>query len=219
MICSDFVVTAFCLDDLRAFLVMVVVLSNEPANPTPVPPKARSAGRPLKSRGILAPALNLAPAFEFSPDDRFVSAITRDGVESWTTSDGSLFRSDLDEIRSFRCLVFSPSGDRIYLSHRSGIVTLDLESGEFGAQVFDSLPKDISSMTVSPDGRTLAAATVAGSVHLYDTFTGSELLTLGEHYRFIWGLQFETNERLRFGTALSDGRHAVVLFDVGNGSR
>ena len=156
----------------------------------------------------------MEPAFEFSSDDRFLYATTRRGVDCLSTTEPDSVRHYVDGTRHYRCIAVAPSGKSIFLSQRFGIVKLDIETGRFDTEHSGLLSHIITQLVVSPDDRTLAVATEAGSLHLLDAVTGIELLTLMENSLPIRDLQFESRNRLKFIIDDPQGKSTVTIFDV-----
>ena len=115
-------------------------------------------------------------AFAISPDGRLAAAGQENGAISFWNLKTSEFLRTLGEYRgSVSSLIFSPDGTRLITMHGSGgqISIWDLESG----QALLSLPVEgMEFDTVfSPDGRVLAAFSLAGHLCLWSAPSWDEI--------------------------------------------
>ena len=110
-----------------------------------------------------------------------------------------------DVPHAWRTLAVSPAGDRLYLLGHSGDVHALALDGSQARRLDGSLPIEVTSLALSPDGATLALGDRLGSVALVDTSRGvirSRLRPLvGESEGRIWSLAFAPDGRtLAVGT-------------------
>jgi WD40 repeat protein len=106
--------------------------------------------------------------------------IQRDALYLLDTSRGKIIRSlnwQLQQVADLRCQ-FAPDNSSLFVANGPAVVRWDIATGKILRQ-WTNFPEIVTALTVSPDGRTLAAAS-AGSVRLFDTATGADKLD-GRH--------------------------------------
>ena len=106
---------------------------------------------------------------------------------------------------------YSPAGNRIAVAHLDGHIS-----------IWDATdPKDLKpihhfsgprfifgAFDFSPDGLWIAAGRSSGSVELYDSYTGDEMLTIGEHDNYVYTVRFGADHR----RLVSGGRGVSYLW-------
>jgi len=135
--------------------------------------------RQLDLRRIVSPhAQPTAIAISLS-GGHVATATETPGLEMWHVDTGELELSiSLDGQVSQYCLAFTPDENQLAIAGSDGhLRILDAQSGKVAANL--SLWKEITAIAISPDGRTLVAATLDPAVlHLVDLDTKRLLATL-----------------------------------------
>jgi WD40 repeat protein len=155
-----------------------------------------------------------ATAVAFSPDGKSLASAGND-LKVWDVEQGK-DRLTLpgwpSRVRS--TISFSPDGKVLAWGHDQVITLLDAASGE-------ELPGPLSAghffhLAVSPDGKTLAAATRDRKLEIRDVASGEKLQTLSGFSRDILPMNFSPDgKRLAVGEGGNGGR--VTLWDVARG--
>jgi WD40 repeat protein/tRNA A-37 threonylcarbamoyl transferase component Bud32 len=136
-------------------------------------------------------------------------------VHVWDLDSGEHLGTFAEHTGAIRGLVGVPGGPRMISAGRDGRVTLlDLASGEARTLVQDDAP--IWGLTLSPDGRSVAAGDAEGRVRLWSVEDGSSLLELAGHDDWVTGVAFSADGR-RIASAGKDAR--VMLWDAESGER
>jgi WD40 repeat protein len=135
------------------------------------------------------------------------------GVELRKLPNGESVRSLGDNLHDF---VLSPDGKRCAVATYSGrLVIHDLETGKPAVTMIGKLPElDRICLAYSPDGRTLAAASMHGTVRLWDPASGKLQLQFQAHAHWIYALAYSPNGKL-LATAGVDQR--IKLWDSATG--
>jgi eukaryotic-like serine/threonine-protein kinase len=147
----------------------------------------------------------------FSPRDGVLATATREGLALWDVdgfkrklllrnSQRLFFARSWDSLG--KALVFSPDGSKLMaprnVPSETGSFSVSLWSVESGEEL-GSLPRvpdagahtgTIASLAVSPDGKTLATASMDHSVHLWDLQSNREPVVLHGHLSEVWSVSF-----------------------------
>jgi WD40 repeat protein len=153
----------------------------------------------------------------FSPDGRQLALAGLDMdllkpvvVRLWDAATGRLLPT-LSESFDLGTIVFHPNNPWLARSVAADIFILDITSGQERLRLRGHT-ETIMSMAFSPDGRRLASAAHDGTVKLWETATGREILTLlhGRGDR-ITGVSFSPDGRQLVSTGMSG---AIKVWDA-----
>ncbi|HEV3142575.1 MAG TPA: sigma-70 family RNA polymerase sigma factor [Gemmataceae bacterium] len=100
--------------------------------------------------------------------------LQHDALYLWDVAHGKLVRSLNWPLQSFvqlRC-AFAPDGGSVFVANGPAVVRWEIATGKILRQ-WTNFPDTVTSLAVSPDGHTLAAAS-AGSVRVFDVASGAE---------------------------------------------
>ncbi len=99
---------------------------------------------------------------------------------TWSLPDGAIAR--LSKGRITGNIAFSPDGIRLAVGSAIGIWIYDARpEKEKELDLFTGHTGSISSVVFSPDGTTLASASLDNTVHLWDVVTGQHKVALSGH--------------------------------------
>ena len=116
----------------------------------------------------------------FSPDGSVAATGGGDKVvRLWEVATGKELRQLRQHQSSIRSLVFSPDGRFLYSCGQDGVFRWDA----VGGQLLHSfrLTNEVQHAALSPDGKTLAAVTRSGTIQMWSTDTGKDLVPLERH--------------------------------------
>jgi WD40 repeat protein len=151
-------------------------------------------------------------------------AFSPDGLTLVTAHDGTDLRcwdvKERKELRRFgpkgaTCVAFSPDGKAIATATFSdpSIVLWRVESGEMMRR-FKGHSTSTVALSFSPDGRTVAAGSLGGTIRLWDVESGQELQCLSGHHGLVGQLAFSPDGKM----LASGGKDATIrLWDVASG--
>ncbi len=117
----------------------------------------------------------------FSSDGQRIASATQDQtVTVWDSTSGKVIDSLKEKLQSFGAIAFSPDGQWLAVGVLTGDTTgkvrkatsLEESFGLHGHNLY------IKSLAFSADGKRLASASDDGSVKVWDTLTGDDLLTM-----------------------------------------
>lgn len=139
----------------------------------------------------------LARTAVFSPDGRRLAALADGRVGVWDLSAGVPVAS-VRNVPQVQSLAFSPSGDRLLVSSRDGIVRV-LDAASIGGPEKATLSPwstEFLCVAMSRDGSRVAAGTIDGGVVLWDVATGRELGVLKLGNTPVYSLRFAADQTL-----------------------
>ena len=111
----------------------------------------------------------------FSPDGRTLAVSCGDErIRLYDWHAGALLREILCGKESFRCLVFSPTGQTLAGCGESPVHLWETSTGALIRKFQNSDKDGANCVAFSPDGRRLAVAT-NGPIDVWDVYTGEEL--------------------------------------------
>ncbi|MEO1525494.1 MAG: hypothetical protein AAFX06_08655, partial [Planctomycetota bacterium] len=161
-------------------------------------------GGPLRQKEITMAAL------AFSPDSSRLFVGDYDGVvDIWNTSDWTQEDSMVTVTNQISSLIVSSDGKRLIIGHwrdftlGGSVRVWDLETKEF-LYALGSSSSSVSSMSLSPDDRTLAVGRMDHNVVLWDMETGKRLQTIQSHSESVFGVAF-SHDGNRLATLSTDG--------------
>lgn len=133
-------------------------------------------------------------------------------MQVWDTMTGQVTRTSSELNIVVFSVAFSPNSRRLAAAGSDGdgfaVKVWDCETGQ-NLHTFRA-PREIYSLSFSPDGRWLALGISDGSVRLWDA-ASDEAIVVGKHDRDVTGLTFHPNRR-RLASADRDG--AVKVWDL-----
>ena len=176
---------------------------------------------------------NASAPMAFSPDGQRLISDSRAGLTVWPLEGGgreivladstNLFGRTLSFSRYGRALMFSPDGQSVIaprnmLSDRGVFIVglWDARTGEETAVMPDDVEhiehtSGISALAFSPDGKTLATASLDHSIRLWDFASRQRVATLQGHLSEVWAVAFSPDGQTVISAA-KDG--AVKLWPV-----
>ncbi len=179
--------------------------------------------------GAPLPGLYNAPLarLTFSPDGRYVAAVTDSDYSGagsfeplalvWDVAAGGgpILQFPFSAPSFQRDIAFLPDSQRILVAGADGTAIVDVTSGTQVGQISGAHPP----IAVSPDGRTLAAATDVSqgvSIGLFDPSSGERTATLAGHRQRVDRLAFSPD-----GTMLASGGddRLVITWDLESGQQ
>ncbi len=157
--------------------------------------------------------MNAVASVSFSPDGKILALGLSNGrVELWDTEEKKL---KCNFISNFGCiwpLIFSPDGNFILLKSLSGNVKIcDLTGREIKSCFSESYPKQTSSVTISSDGRLIAAGYLDGKVRLYSLAENKFVKEICVSGCVIRSLAFSPDQR---SIIIGCSNGAIVLLDM-----
>ncbi len=144
----------------------------------------------------------------FSPDGAHLAAGFYGKVTLWDVASRTNIASFDDRLPTLlHSMSFSPDGGTLVKGHLEKIVLLDVAAGASIASPLETKPV---SMSLSPDGTTLAYGTRGGTVRLWDASTLTHIDTLeGGHTGEVLSVAFSPD-----GRTLASGSFELKLWDV-----
>ena len=153
----------------------------------------------------------------FEPTGRWLTATDLHGVTFWpvTRHWPSVLRVAADQPRD---VAFDPNGRWIAAASRKGGVEIWPLTADGPPHRLLVEGVRVTTLAVSPDGRSLATGTGSGSV-LILTVAGSGLRELRGFQGAVWSVSFDrTGERIAANGRLAGGRHEIIrVFDLDTG--
>jgi WD40 repeat protein/transcriptional regulator with XRE-family HTH domain len=146
----------------------------------------------------------------FSPDGQWLVTSGNDAtMKFWDVTSGALLRDDVGFTGLIDSVAFSPDGTRFAFTTVDGLHVWQLDASA-AADLRASTPQELlaipdgASVTFSPDGQRLAAASGATQVKVWEAATGREVLTLVGHTGWVMGVVFSPDGK-RLATTSLDG--------------
>ena len=144
-------------------------------------------------------------AVTFSADGQTIYTGSYDGtIRSWDAASGAF----LDPVYNFgwgiNVLAMAQDDKSLVFGALDGTLSaVDLTKvGE--AKKIDKYDRPVLSLSVSPDGKTIASGDGAGFIHLYDTETMKPKREAAGSFGPVWGLAFTGNEDALYHVGLDD---------------
>lgn len=153
-------------------------------------------------------------------DGKFLLVVARDGQASvWNLQTGARVGAMAGPMPPLRCFAISPDGMRVALATEREeppllfpIRLLNLADGT--ERKLTTHTDYADALEFSPDGRTLASASVDGTIKLWETTTGAEIKTLLGHMTMVNGLAFLPEGRT---LASVESEHSLKLWHLPTG--
>jgi WD40 repeat protein len=150
----------------------------------------------------------------FSLDGKRIASSSEDGTVKIWDSEGDLEASKTEEDRrlNLRADLISPDGRRLAEDRFDGVTLSDAETG----RLLSRIPKirHPTKLDFSPDGKRFAALLDDGTVKIWDTESGSELLSLKGHHGRVTNFCFSPDGR-RLASGSQDD--TVKVWDTESG--
>lgn len=156
----------------------------------------------------------------FSPDGRRLASASRASwgnsnkhrmVKVWDVATGACESTMKGIISPYSRLTFSPDGNRLVLSHSDGLAGIwNVVMGTLEKTFRSS--NDITSTSLSPDGKRIALGLKGGTIETQDIATGASVATYDGHEGDVMWLAFSPDgERLASRTS-----RAAIIWDTEN---
>ena len=161
----------------------------------------------------------------FTPDGKHLITASADAtMKIWDIATSDLLRDYTDFTGLVDSVAFNLDGTRFAFTSEDGLQVFDFSTTADITTLTDhetfALPEG-ASVTFSPDGTRLAAAsgsaTVGNSIQVWDATTGQELLILAGHTGWVMGIAFSPDGKSLVSTSL-DGRVKVWSLSPGSES-
>ncbi|OAI39773.1 hypothetical protein AYO40_05465 [Planctomycetaceae bacterium SCGC AG-212-D15] len=144
-------------------------------------------------------------AVAFAPDDRWLATAGGEAVvRIWQREPIEQKRTLRGHTREITALAFAPN-DRLASAGYDRTVRIWNAATGAAIHTFSDFKDPVLSLALAPDGGTLAAGAMDGSIRLWDVATGEPRGTCG-HARRVWALAFSAD-----GRTLASGSHDGVV--------
>jgi eukaryotic-like serine/threonine-protein kinase len=161
-------------------------------------------------------------SLSFTPNDSALLILDRNlAVHTWNFADQRLqmhYQGEPDNARQYRRATFSPDGQFLATTERSGRIRLFDVHAKTEITQMDAFEGDIASLIFSPDGNYLAVSPlftgISTDIKLFSTATGQEHITLAGHVSWVPALAF-TPDGQRIVSA--GGDQTIRIWDVNDG--
>ncbi len=167
-----------------------------------------------KKENIATFEMSLATVATFSPDGTILAsgAEGHSRISLWDVATGKNIAT-LQNPSGVRCMAFSPDGTILATGPPSvhGLISLWDVSTRTYIAILQGHTSAIESVVFSPDGKTLASASMDSTVNLWDVSTHTHIATLEGHRSWVNSVAFSPD-----GTTLASGSqdNTVRLWDV-----
>jgi mono/diheme cytochrome c family protein len=159
-----------------------------------------------------------AVALAFSPDGKQIAVGGYHEVTLWDPADGKLLRRIGNVPQQTHGLAYSPDGALIAVAGGTpgalGEVRLLRADGSASARALDRIGDVMLCVSLSPDGRLLAAGGADGAVRVYDVASGSRKLVIEQHADWVTAVAFGPDGK-RVASASRD--KSARVFDAATG--
>ena len=157
--------------------------------------------------------MNAVSSVAFSPDGKNLAfGLSNGRVEIWNTEEKKIKCNFISKIGCIWPLIFSPNGSFMLLKSLSGNVKLcDVSGREIKSCFSESYPKQTSSVTISPDGRLIAAGYLDGKIRFYDMVQNKFVQEFYVPGCVIMSLAFSPDQR---SIIIGGSNGAIVLWDI-----
>jgi DNA-directed RNA polymerase subunit RPC12/RpoP len=157
----------------------------------------------------------------FAPDGRLLATVTENKTaQLWDTTQGKLWADLEGDLFRFHCVTFSPDGKRVLAGggdwKPGGIAQVTIWDAASKKQVgkLTGHQNTVLGICCSPDGKTIATASLDQTIRLWDAESCGCFKTLTGHTRWVEGVAFSADGKVLVSASL-DG--TVRFWDVATG--
>ena len=125
----------------------------------------------------------------FSPDGKKIVSAGIQKLTVWDAISGQEIVTT--QASGYKLVAFSSNGEKIFASQGWTIDVFDAADGRtIGQTILKADARNVTGMALSADGKKFVTGNRDGTLHLWDSATGQQLLTLKEHTDRITGVAF-----------------------------
>ena len=156
-----------------------------------------------------------------SPDGTKLASISKDSddrvFQLWDVATGSHITTLSRFAFNIRDLVFTPDSNSIISGSENSIQFWDIAAGKSGKRTLNFRTHNFNSISVSPDGKTVATGGFGGfgGLYLWDLSTGTLKTELSGHLLGVSSIAFSPDSK----TIATGGYGELNLWDVESGAR
>jgi WD40 repeat protein len=155
-------------------------------------------------------------ALAFSPNGSVIASGDRSGeVRLWNTADGAPLRTFAAHDKAIWSLAFTPDDKRLVTSSDREVRLWDAGTGDLVATLQNEGGTNTRA-ALSPDGATLAVASVDGRVRLWDLAKTQVVRDIAADVDVVWSIAFSPDGRV---LATASSNEVVALWDIGTGEQ